>query len=284
MLGERSFAPPITGDTFVVPAPILQAYASKRLRYKANLTAKISCDDYVVTFPGLYPVRALPGGWTVGISYPTSWFDGPTQAPEAGTWVSYLVTECNECDPGVVTEQTHNNVPQPVLDDLREEQPTADGQRARDIAYALAVFRFNYDGNREFLVKQLRSCLARPKNSPEDDVCDRRLVDYLANLYWRGDSRLLQILLNIAGRREDVLDETGEFYAVLLDRRMNAVMGGLHNLPEEKQRLVCQMAFTDDLRFDSPKLSRITEKLRASTQNEAAQCLRGISEIAAQSR
>lgn len=198
--------------------------------------------------------------------------------------MSYLVTECNECDPGLVTEQTHNDVPQSVLDDIREEQPTAGGRRARDIAYVLAVFRFNYDGNRELLVKQLKSCLDRPKNSPEDDVCDRRLVDYIANLYWRGDSGLLQILLNIAEKREDVLDEAGEFYAVLLDRRMKVAMEGLPNLPEERQRLVCQMAFTDDLRFDSPKLKRITEKLRASTQNEAAQCLRGITEIVAQSR
>jgi len=283
-LGRQQFVPPIIEGRFAVPEVILKAYASKRSRYKTNLSATISCDDYAVDFTGLYPVRALPGMWTAGISYPTSWFDGPELAPEAGFWVSYLITECNDCDPGTVTWETHDDVAQAVLEGLRKEQPTAEGQRARDIAYALAVFRFNYDENRELLIKQLKSCLARPPNSPEDDVCDGRLVDYLANLYWRGDSRLLQILLDVAERRQDVLDEAGEFYSALLDRRMGVAMEGLLKIPEEKQRLVCKMAYTDDLRFDSPKLARIEANLSALGSDSAKVCLKTIQSTAAQLR
>ncbi len=228
-----------------------------------------------MSFSGLYPSWVLAGSWEAGISYPTSWFDSMNHstAPEEGAWASYLVAECNDCDPGVVVTVTHPDVPPDLVDQLRKEQSSDVGERARNVAFALAIFKSDYETNRDFLLKLLRVCLSRPRNSAEDDVCDTKLVDEIANLYWRGDAELLQPLLNAADRRDDVLGEAGGFYSDLLDRRTALVVGELRKLPEEKQRMVCEMAATDDLRFDSPKLDRVMKNLRATGDDVAERCI-----------
>ena len=270
----KHFVPTRTPTGFIVPPMFLHAYVSKDLRTKEKVGAKIKCDAYTVEFSGLYPARVLPGGWEAGISYPTSWFDGgsPVSAPEQDTWVSYLVTECNGCDPGFVVSQSHPDPPQSVIARLREEQPHDTGERARDVAYALAVFNSEYQANRDFLVKMLQSCLSKPRNSPEEGGCDGTLVDALANLYWRGDKGLSQTLFAIADRREDVIDKVGRFYANLLDRRMIAALEELRKLAVDKQNEACEMAFKDDLRFDSPKLERVLASLRQSNDMIAQAC------------
>jgi hypothetical protein len=260
-------------DGFVVPTAFLDAFASPRLRREGNVGVTVKCNEYTVAFSGLYPTIVLPGSWEVGISYPTSWFDSPPGGAEEGAWLSYLVTECNGCDPGVIVSQTHPDRPQTVIARLREEQPSDTGERARDVAYALAVFKIDYQANREEVVKTLKECLLRPRNSPEDDVCDGKLVKYLANLYWRGDSGLLTLLFGIADRREDVVDDVGSFYADVLDRRPAAALDGLRSLPIEEQPEICEMAFEDDLRFNPPKLERVQMHLRQSTDYIAQTCL-----------
>jgi len=59
-----------------------------------------------------------------------------------------------------------------------------------------------------------------------------------ANLYRRGDSALLQPLLQLAESGKDVILEIGTFYAGLLDRRTAASVDGLRKLPQEKQRVI----------------------------------------------
>jgi hypothetical protein len=118
--------------------------------------------------------------------------------------------------------------------------------------------------------------LRRAPNSPEDDVCDERLVQYIANLYWRGDDELLGLLFDAAQRREDVVDGAGEFYANLLDRRTDIAMHELGSIPAEKQQIVCEMAFVNDLRFDPPKLDRIGSKLQQVGTGVALRCLNAI--------
>jgi hypothetical protein len=119
----------------------------------------------------------------------------------------------------------------------------------------------------------LNDCLKRAPNSPEDDVCDERLVQYIANLYWRGDDELLHLLFDIAQWREDVVDGAGRFYADLLDRRTDVAVHELSSIPAEKQQIVCGMAFDNDLRFDGPKLDRIESKLQQIGTEVAQTCL-----------
>lgn len=241
---------------------------------KDNVAAKITCDDRTLELVRLYPVNVLPGNWTAGIAYPTTWFDGPVYpVPERRMWISYLITECNECDPGIVISQTHPEVPKAELAQLQKEMQNIGPGRARDIAYALAVFQFDYQTNRDRLVKTQRECLNRPPDALEDDVCDGRLVQYLANLYWRGDNELLPILFGLAQPREDVVREAGTFYADLLDRRMDVALSSLSSISEEAQKTACAMAFDDDLRFAGPKIDRIESELRKHDTDVARRCL-----------
>ena len=64
----------------------------------------------------------------------------------------------------------------------------------------------------------------------------------------------------------------GRFYANLLDRRMIAALEELRKLAVDKQNEACEMAFKDDLRFDSPKLERVLASLRQSNDMIAQAC------------
>jgi hypothetical protein len=131
-----------------------------------------------------------------------------------------------------------------------------------------------YERNRDYLLETLSACLARPKESPEDDVCDGRLLDYVTNLYWRGDSALLPPLLQLADSRKDVIEEIGRFYADLLDRHTATTVNGLRKLAPEKQQVICKLAGEDEYSIDEPKLERVTERLLAVGDETANQCLR----------
>jgi hypothetical protein len=280
-IGNQEIVAVRTKDGFEVPQAILSEYADDSSRRRANVEAKIACGEHSVIATGLYPAQVLPGNWEVGIAHPTSWFDSPAGAPEIGTWVSYIVSECNGCDPGIVISQVHPDVAQTEIQHLRDEQRESSGERARDVAYALAVFDSDYRINRDRLVTTLSQCLARPVNSPEDDVCNGRLVQYLANLYWRGDNELLLVLIEMAQRLDAMVDQAGTFFADLLDRRTQIALNELGSVSEEKQRLVCAMALDNDLGMDPPKLERVTSNLRRVGTETGRRCLdalqRGVS-------
>jgi hypothetical protein len=89
--------------------------------------------------------------------------------------------------------------PAEMEDSMKKEQPNASGERARNIAYALAVYGFEYERNRDYLLRRLSNCLARPRESPENDECDGELLDFVTNLYWRGDDSLLAFLASGGG-------------------------------------------------------------------------------------
>ncbi len=274
-LGAEEITPvPVPGG-FLVPKEILDAYASESQRIQNNISAEVTCAERTVALSGLYPAQVLPGHWTAGIAYPTTWLDGPSGAPEHGTWISYIIAECNECDPGIVVTQVHSDVPGTETLQLQNEHGKSAG-RERDVAYALAVFGSDYKGNRDRLVKTLNDCLSRAPNSPEDDVCDERLVQYIANLYWRGDDELLHRIFDVAQRREDVVDGAGDFYADLLDRRTDIALHELSSISADKQQIVCAMAFDNDLRFDGPKLDRIESKLQQDGTEVAQRCLNAL--------
>jgi len=273
LLDGRHIVPKNTDQGFTVPS----VFAEKPSQWPPDKTVdvSVSCDKYTVTFPKLHPSWVSPGRWELGIEYPPYWMERSrgTTVIERGAWLSYLESECNGCDPGVVTMMSHPDPPASLLAGLHHEQPNASAGRARDIAYALAVFGSEYDRNRDYLVELLSSCLSRPRDSPEDNVCDGKLLDYLTNLYWRGDSELLQPLLQSADSRKDVIDEIGTFYANLLDRRTAAALRGMQEISIDKQRTICNMAGEDDLSLDPPKLERVTDRLRAAQDDLAERCL-----------
>lgn len=272
-LDGRTIVPKRTDRGFVVPVVFNRKLTEWSPDRKADVT--VSCGEYTLNFPKIDPFWVRPGQWELGIAYPPYWIErfGYLRAVEQGTWLSYFEFECDGCDPGVFTTISHPTPPGPLLASLRHEQPSSSGERARDIAYALAVFGTEYQRNRDYLLESLNACLSRPKESPENDVCDRKLLDYVTNLYWRGDSALLQPLLQIADSRKDVILEIGTFYADLLDRRTATTVDGLRELPPEKQRLICKLAGEDEYSIDEPELERVAGRLHAIGDETADRCL-----------
>jgi len=272
-LDNRHIAPKQTVHGFLIPSEFDKKSSGSLTDKKVDVS--VSCGEYRLSFPELNSTWVSSGQWELGIAYPPYWIErfGWTNAVEQGTWLSYLSFECDGCDPGVFTTISHQTPPPAIVSRLRHEQTGASGGEARDIAYALAVFGSDYQRNRDYLVELLGSCLSRPKESPEDDVCDGKLLDYLTNLYWRGDNRLLEILLQSADSRKDVILEIGTFYANLLDRHMAAALQGLSLLPNEKQELICRLAGEDDLSIDSPKFERVKKNLGEAHNEVADRCL-----------
>jgi len=240
-----------------------------------KVDAAIRCGQNMVKFSGLSPTWVSAGTWEAGIAYPPYWIERFREYPdlEHGTWITYLVFACNGCDPGVVTTITHENPPTSVVDRLRREQPRAVGKRARDIAYALAVFHVEYERNRDYLLTSLDKCLTRPKDSPEDDVCNGSLVDYVSNLYWRGDNDTLHPMTEGAASRQESLPKLGNFYAALLDRRPSVALEVLRTLSVENQRSICRSAGEEDFSVDSVRFSRVAEHLGTIHDEVAARCL-----------
>jgi len=272
-LDGHTILPKHTDSDFTVPAAFSKTGQEWSSQQKVDVS--VSCGKYTLSFPKLHPTWVSPGQWEVGIAYPPYWIErfGWTRAVEKGTWLTYLDSECNGCDPGIFTTISHASPPLSLLTRLRHEQPGASGERARDIAYALSVFGMDYHRNRDYLVELLNACLSRPKDSPEDDVCDSRLLDYLTNLYWRGDSGLLENLLQLADSRKDVILEIGTFYANLLDRHTAVAVRGMQKVSADKQRSICSLAGEDDFSIDGPKLKRVAERLHATGDAVAELCL-----------
>ena len=272
-LADSTIVPDRTDDGFAVPAAFKKEASAWTSDDKVDVS--VGCGQYTLSFPKLHPTWVSPGRWELGIAYPPyaiERFKG-TGALEQGAWLSYLVSECNGCDPGLVVTTSHADPPPAVLARLRREQPRASGESARDIAYALAVFGTGYRQNRDYLVEVLNSCLSRPRESPKDAVCNGRLLDYVTNLYWRGDTGLLGPLLHCADSRGDVVDEVGTFYADLLDRHASAALQGMQELPVAKQRIICSLAGEDGFRVDPPKLERVAQHFHALGGDVADRCL-----------
>jgi hypothetical protein len=263
-----------TSRGFAIPTAFDNKSSERSAQKKVDVS--VSCGKYTLTFPKLPATWLRPGSWKIGIVHPPYWFNEFRYAGEIehSAWLSYLAYECNQCDPGVITSVSHRTPAASVVKSLQDEQPGASGERARDVAYALAVYNVKYRQNRDYITGLLNTCLSRPRESSEDDICDHRLLDYVTNLYWRGDNTLLPLLLQIADSRKDVIGEIGTFYASLLDRRTAIAVEGLQSLSIAKQQTICQLAGAEDFSIGSPKLNRVANQLHSVGGEIADRCLR----------
>lgn len=244
---------------------------SEQWRDDQHVDISLSCGGQTFVFPKVHPAFIRGGDWELGIARPLYSIERFSRTPELehGAWASYLIFEG---EPGVVTFVSQPEPPAGMADSMRREQPNASGERARNIAYALAVFGFEYERNRDYLLRLLNTCLARPRESPETDECDGELLDFLTNLYWRGDDSLLAPLLRVADTRRDVIGQIGTFYSDLLDRRGSIGFESIEKLPAERQSLICKLAYDDDLSINSPKRDRVIALLRRAGDEAATRC------------
>jgi len=182
-----------------------------------------------------------------------------------------------------VATVSQTDPPTALITRLIEEQPAASGERARKIAYALAVFNVDYEKNREFLLRTFNNCLLQTKDwSDEDDGCnDGMLLDYLTNLYWRGDGVLLRPLLELANSHAYALRGVDDFYADLLERRTPDAVRELEMLSTEKQSLICKMAGESGLVVGSLKFDRVVKRLHSAGVPAAERCEQAVAQSAA---
>jgi len=262
-----------SGQGFEVPEEFLRA--AHRWKDNQRVDISLTCSGHTLIFPGVHPGFVEAGEWELGIAQPLYAVKeyGYSHEFDRGTWLSYLIFEG---EPGVVVLISQSAPPDGLSDSLQKEAPNASPERARDIAYVLAVLSVDYEKNRDQLLSSLNGCLSRPKESPEDDLCDSDLLRFVVNLYWRGDSTLLGPLLQIAESRHDVIGEIGDFYSDLLDRRGAIALIAMEDLPNDKGQTVCKLA-NDDLSYDPPKRERVIAYLEEARSEAAAPCLKGLS-------
>jgi hypothetical protein len=237
---------------------------------------RITCGGQVFEFPDEEAARLRPGSWRLEVRYPTTWLITAAESPalEKGTWLSSLAWECKGCRPGIRSTITHYDVPSAFADRLRREQSGAQGARAVQIAYALVVFNLEPEKNLAYLTDQLRGCVSAAAKPPDPLVCNNaQLAEELVNLYWRGDGELLGTLLQLADSHSDVGGEMGDFYADLLDRRPDQVLGALNALTPDQRLAVCVRAGENERETSNARFHRIQTNLQAAGSVAARQCL-----------
>jgi len=274
-LNGKAIKPKLVGQSFKVPRSFKKPFSAWSDTDKVDIVLTCNGDRFV--FPRQRPAFVKAGDWRLGKAGPLYALEqyGWTHEFDRGVWLGYLIFEG---EPGVVTFVSEPNPPAGIINALQQEQANASGQHARDVAYELAVFQVDYQDNRDYLLGVLNRCLLRPKESSEDDECNRDLVAFVTNLYWRGDSSLLSPLFQLANTRRDVIGDVGRFYADVLDSRSKAAIDLLGSLTDRQQTLVCGLAYNDDLNSNAPKLHRVQMALREEHNGVAARCLNALRE------
>lgn len=269
-LNGDTIKPKVTGQAFQIPAAFKKPAAEWNDSDKLDIS--LTCNNDKLVFLGQHPAFVRAGDWQLGMARPLYAVKeyGYTHEFDRGAWLGYLIFEG---EPPVVTFVAQPDPLAGMLNALIKQQADASDGHARDIAYELAVLRFDYPTNRDHLLSVLNRCLLRPKESPENDECDGDLLKFVVNLYWRGDSALLLPLLRIADTRRDVIDDIGGFYADLLERRGKSALDAMQHLPEAQQALVCRLAYEDDFIHDPPKLLRVKKTLGEHDDPVAGRCL-----------
>lgn len=270
----QELTPAYTKDGFIIPLEFKRLNDSGE-GGKHKLDVTVTCGSHTLSFPDVYASWLSPGHWTIGIDYPPFQHFTHHGTPEKGAWVSYLSWG------GWEQWIAHPEPLAGTVEALRAEQPQASGGRARDIAYALAVFKENYQANRDYLIDVLVSCLGRPKGSPGGGVCDYELLDYVVNLYWRGDDSLLLFLVGVADSRMDPIGDVGTFYADVFERHPDAALKAVQTIAPERRGMVCRLV---GLSASAQQLRRVNAALRASTDPVAKDCQESVGKGAASGR
>ena len=269
-LNGRTIKTKHSGQHFDVPKVFQRPPREWPDSQRANIA--LTCNGHVFLFRA-HPAFVEAGSiWHLGIANPLYAIENYeyTHEFDRGAWLGYLIFEG---EPGVVTFESEPDPLTGRIADFLTEQPNAKGERARNIAYELAILHVDYEKNRDYLLSLLDRCVSQPKESPEDATCNSTLMSFITNLYWRGDDSLLPILLRMPNVQNDVVSDLGRFYSELLDLRSKIIFDQLSELPNEQQVLVCHLANEGDLNFDSQRLERVRTFLQDQHTAAADRCL-----------
>jgi len=127
-----------------------------------------------------------------------------------------------------------------IIHQLKAAQATAQGERAQQVAFLLAVLGGDYDRNRDYLLWVMKGC-----EVPEiKHGCSDMTGDYLIYLYQHGHPEILPPLLsssvndyNAAGS-----ESLGMFFSQLVVNSPKDFLDALRSFPASTQRRMCSMA------------------------------------------
>jgi hypothetical protein len=260
---------------FIVPPIFAKLYASKRTRGKGNLSSSLHCGQYSFDFRGIYPAQVDSGTWELGIGYPPFWLKRQRHADAlgTGTWVSFIDFATNTCEPCVEQSLSHKKPPIGVIENLRNKQTKAWGVDAASTAFALAIFGVDYGKNRDYLSELLNSCLSSTYESKLKEVCnDEGVILFLESLYWRGDTGLLNQLLEAADSHAGAVGDIEMFYDDLIEHRPSDALSGMQTLTAVRRDAVCRLAGEDEGR-NSARFKTVVSNLSTAHNDIALQCL-----------
>jgi hypothetical protein len=130
-----------------------------------------------------------------------------------------------------------------IIKSLSSAQKTATGYRSIRIAGVLAILGHNYSYNRNVLTTKLKGCRTRPVAAE----CDEDVAGYLCELFDRGDTQLLDPLLEAGPSSDGALAETlGPFYSDLVLKNPRLFIRHLSKRPAKEQRAIAWLAGATD--------------------------------------
>lgn len=124
---------------------------------------------------------------------------------------------------------------------LTKAQASAMGPRADSIAFLLLLLGQNVDANRQRLFDSLREC------RPDPDNCNDQVIEYLGNLYSRGDNLVIEPLLDAMPNADSVVaEELGSTLEDMISGNARPFMTALARRTPAQQRAVCHLVAAGD--------------------------------------
>lgn len=164
---------------------------------------------------------------------------------------------------------------QKAVKHLVDEQATAKGSRAEDIAYLLAVLGHRYPQNRDYLLHRLRLC-SRPRGG---EGCSEGVDELVISLYERGHTDVLPTILDVSLDNWSAAgsEALGTFMGELLTSKPGAFLQSIASRPEREQRKLCSLAGSQDGGgMAAPDLAKVSHSMRRTGTPLAARCLKEV--------
>jgi hypothetical protein len=162
-----------------------------------------------------------------------------------------------------------------VIHQLRAAQATAQGVRAQEVAFLLAVLGADYERNRDYLLWVMKGC----EVSEIKHGCNDMTGDYLISLYEHGHPEILAPLLSSSVKDYNAAgsEGLGGFFSELVAKSPNDFLDAVRSFPASTQRKMCYFAGLADGSGMAPAdLRKVRKQLGTMNDEIARRCLRQI--------
>jgi hypothetical protein len=162
-----------------------------------------------------------------------------------------------------------------VIRRLNAAQAGAEGSRAQEVAFLLAVLGADYERHRDYLLWVMKGC-----EVPEiKHGCNFMTGDYLIFLYEHGHPEILAPLLSSNANSYNAAgsESVGSFMSELVAKSPKEFLDAVRSFPPSKQERVCFLAGAGDGGGITPaELRKVRKQLGAMNEETARRCLQQI--------